>query len=109
MLIGLACAPTAACCLSQVAYEVLLNPEDKTDVSLIYANTSEKDIILKDTLDDLARKHDNLHLWYVVDEADSKNFVGSEGYITADVVKQHLPPPLDDNLILVWHPAPTIT
>lgn len=43
----------------QIVQEVLRNPEDKTEVSLIFANVSDKDILLKQTFDDMAAKHKN--------------------------------------------------
>ena len=43
----------------QVVQEVLRHPEDRTEVSLIFANISDKDILLKQTFDDLAAKHRN--------------------------------------------------
>ena len=43
---------------------------------------------------------------YVVDKKDEPSFVGSEGYITDAVLRQHVPPPSDDNLILVCGPPP---
>lgn len=46
----------------QVAQEILRNPEDKTQVSLIFANQTEQDIILRKELDDLAAKHDNFQV-----------------------------------------------
>ena len=46
----------------QVASEILSNPEDKTQVSLIFANQTEQDIILRDEIDQLASKHDNFQV-----------------------------------------------
>ena len=46
-------------------YSILNDRDDKTDVSLIFANVSEKDIILKDELDGLAKRHANFHVWWV--------------------------------------------
>ena len=43
----------------QVAMEVLSNPEDSTEISLIFANQTEKDIILREELDTMAAKHKN--------------------------------------------------
>ena len=43
--------------LSQVIEAVLNNPSDKTQLSLVYGNVSEGDIILKSRVDDLAAKH----------------------------------------------------
>ena len=42
---------------AQVIDAVLANPEDKTELSLVYANVSEADIILKEKIDALAAKH----------------------------------------------------
>ena len=46
----------------QVASEIVNNPEDKTQVSLVFANQTEEDIILKDELDEMAAKHDNFQV-----------------------------------------------
>lgn len=47
----------------QVASEIVNNPEDKTQVSLIFANQTEDDIILRDELDQMAAKHDNFQVY----------------------------------------------
>lgn len=49
----------------QVASEIVNNPEDKTQVSLIFANQTEKDIILKEEIDEMAAKHDNFQVGLV--------------------------------------------
>lgn len=41
----------------QIAQEVVRNPEDKTLLTLVFANVSEDDILLKKELDDMAKKH----------------------------------------------------
>ena len=51
----------------QVAYEIVSNPDDKTQVSLVFANQTEKDIILKKELDEMAAKHDNFQVGFVGD------------------------------------------
>ncbi|CAK0786056.1 hypothetical protein CVIRNUC_009269 [Coccomyxa viridis] len=90
----------------QVAQEITRNPEDKTEVTLVYANVSEDDILLRRELDDMARKHKNFKVYYVVDKPTSWFWKGGKGHITADTVKQQLPPPSDNNLILVCGPPP---
>lgn len=47
----------------QVIQEIVKNPEDKTEVSFVFANKTEDDIILRDELDELAAKHDNLKVF----------------------------------------------
>ena len=54
----------------QVAQEITRNPEDKTEVTLVYANVSEDDILLKRELDDMARKHKNFKVcWHPISPA----------------------------------------
>lgn len=43
----------------QIAQEVVRNPEDKTEVTLVFANKTEDDILLRKELDAMARKHKN--------------------------------------------------
>ncbi|KAE9602273.1 hypothetical protein Lal_00050133 [Lupinus albus] len=87
----------------QVIEAVLKNPDDKTQISLLYANVSPDDILLKQKLDVLAASHPNLKVFYTVDNP-TKNWRGGAGYISKDVVVKGLPSPSDDTLILVCGP-----
>ena len=87
--------------------EILDNPEDKTKISLVYANVSEKDILLKDELDELSKKHHgklNIHygqsrhlnvihklmvLLAVLDKAP-EDWKGSKGFIDEAVLNKYL-------------------
>lgn len=65
--------------------EVLFNPDDKTKVTLLYANTTVDDILLKPDLDKLAQKYpDRLKVYYTVDKIDDKkekdSWKGDVGY-----------------------------
>ncbi len=46
----------------QVASDIVNNFDDKTQVSLIFANQTEDDIILRDELDQMAAKHDKFQV-----------------------------------------------
>eukprot|EP00817_Percolomonadidae_sp_ATCC50343_P001707 CAMPEP_0117423900 /NCGR_PEP_ID=MMETSP0758-20121206/4422_1 /TAXON_ID=63605 /ORGANISM="Percolomonas cosmopolitus, Strain AE-1 (ATCC 50343)" /LENGTH=274 /DNA_ID=CAMNT_0005207347 /DNA_START=12 /DNA_END=836 /DNA_ORIENTATION=- len=80
----------------QVIQEICNNPEDKTECSLIYANVTQDDIIVKDMIDDLAKKHDKqFKVHYVLDKPPA-NWTGSEGFVTTNIIKAHLPPPSEE-------------
>ena len=49
----------------QVAKQILKDSEDKSQVSLIYANQSPDDILLWEELEEMAAKHDNFKVHYV--------------------------------------------
>ncbi|KAJ6698275.1 putative proteinDH-CYTOCHROME B5 REDUCTASE-LIKE [Salix purpurea] len=83
---------------------ILKNPDDNTQVSLLYANVSPDDILLKQKLDFLSASHPNLKIFYTVDNP-SKNWKGGSGYISKDMVVKGLPGPSDDTLILVCGPS----
>lgn len=74
----------------QVLEEVLSEQDDHTHVCLLFANTTEQDIILKDRLDALAKKHPNFEVHYIVSRP-SKSWTGYNGHITADLIKKHFP------------------
>jgi len=52
--LGMIAGGTGITPMLQIIREVLSNPEDRTEISLIFANVSEDDILLRDELDALA-------------------------------------------------------
>jgi cytochrome-b5 reductase len=63
--------------------EILFNPDDKTKITLLYANTTLNDIILKQDLDKLAQKYpDRFKIYYTVTKlADAKESKGWKGEV----------------------------
>jgi cytochrome-b5 reductase len=45
---------------------VLSNPKDKTEISLIFANTDIDNVLLMDELDKLAANHPQFKVFYVL-------------------------------------------
>lgn len=87
----------------QVLNEVITVPEDLTKISLIYANESENDILLKDELDEMASKYPHFNVHYVL-RKPSEQWEGSIGYVTEEQMRAFLPQPADDNRLLVCGP-----
>ncbi|KAL5771371.1 hypothetical protein ACOSP7_015525 [Xanthoceras sorbifolium] len=101
--IGMIAGGTGITPMLQVIEAILKNSDDNTQVSLLYANVSPDDILLKQKLDILAARHPNLKIFYTVDNP-SKNWKAGTGYISKDMVLKGLPSPGDDTLILVCGP-----
>ncbi|KAK7264951.1 hypothetical protein RJT34_32565 [Clitoria ternatea] len=101
--IGMIAGGTGITPMLQVIEAILKNPDDKTQISLLYANVSPDDILLQEKLDILATSHPNLKVFYTVDNP-TKNWKGGAGYISKDMVVKGLPGPSDDTLILVCGP-----
>ncbi|CAM9740838.1 unnamed protein product [Ectocarpus sp. 6 AP-2014] len=83
--IGMIAGGTGITPMLQVLQELLLNPEDKTKVTLLFANVTAADIMLKAEIDKLAAEHDNFDVVYVVSGQ------GGGGVDGADGTRQRLP------------------
>ncbi|XP_052200080.1 NADH-cytochrome b5 reductase-like protein [Diospyros lotus] len=101
--IGMIAGGTGIAPMLQIIEAVLKNSEDNTQLSLLYANISPDDILLKQKLDMLEASHPNLKIFYTVD-SPSKDWKGGSGYISKDMIVKGLPGPSDDTLILVCGP-----
>eukprot|EP00611_Tribonema_gayanum_P015421 TRINITY_DN2725_c0_g1_i1.p1 TRINITY_DN2725_c0_g1~~TRINITY_DN2725_c0_g1_i1.p1 ORF type:complete len:311 (-),score=73.75 TRINITY_DN2725_c0_g1_i1:123-1055(-) len=77
------------------------------EISLIFANQTEQDILLRDMIEAFPMKHANFRYHFTVDRP-SEGWTGSVGFITADMIQEHLPPPGDDTLILMCGPPPMV-
>jgi len=87
----------------QLMRAITKDPKDTTEVSLIYGNVEEKDILLREELDRMAEQHKNVKVFYTLDRPPANWKYGS-GFVTAEMMKEHLPPPADDTLILCCGP-----
>jgi len=92
----------------QLITDVFRNPDDKTCLSLLFANQSEDDILVRGELEALQAQHpDRFKLWYTVDRPN-EGWQYSSGFVDADMIKDHLFEPSDDNLVLMCGPPPMI-
>lgn len=87
----------------QVITEIITNPEDRTEISLIFANETEKDILLKSEIDDISSKYPGFSVHYTVTKPDEK-WTGSSGYVTKEMIEKYLPGPNEGNKLFVCGP-----
>lgn len=73
------------------------------DVSLLFANKTVDDIILKDELDHYAVQYDNFRRYYVINKAPDGWEMGT-GRIDSELMKEKLPEPSDDTVIFACGP-----
>lgn len=92
----------------QVAQAILKDTEDETEMYVVYANRTEDDILLKEQLDEWAKKYDRFKVWYVIKESVREGWQYSLGFITEDILREHLPEGSDDVLALACGPPPMI-
>ncbi|XP_026342003.1 NADH-cytochrome b5 reductase 2 isoform X3 [Ursus maritimus] len=106
--LGMIAGGTGITPMLQLIRHITKDPSDRTRMSLIFANQTEEDILVRKELEEVARTHpEQFDLWYTLDRPPV-GWKYSSGYITANMIKEHLPPPGPSTLILVCGPLPLI-
>jgi len=104
--LGMIAGGTGITPMLQLIRAILRDQKDPTHLSLIFANVSEADILLKEELDRLHTAYpQRFALFYTLDKADPK-WQGGVGFVTADMIQKHLPEPAKDSLLLMCGPPP---
>jgi len=104
--IGMVAGGSGITPMFQVIKEILNNPNDKTKVSLIFANRTPADILLRKQLDEMVKYSEGqLVVTYVVgDNSAADPGVQHVGRVTEDLIRQTLPAPASDTLVCVCGP-----
>lgn len=107
--IGLIAGGSGITPMLQLMRKILKNPQDKTKVSLLFANRTENDILLKKELDNYAKAHpEQFKVHYLLD-TPPQNWTGIKGYVTKELLEKHLPSNKNpDNMIFVCGPPPMV-
>ncbi|SMN22018.1 similar to Saccharomyces cerevisiae YML087C AIM33 Putative protein of unknown function, highly conserved across species and orthologous to human CYB5R4 [Maudiozyma saulgeensis] len=87
----------------QVLHEIVTNPYHLENISLIYANETVDDILLKNELDEMAKKHPHFQIHYVLHHPP-KGWKGERGYITKRMLQKYLPRYNKQHKLLVCGP-----
>lgn len=102
--IGMIAGGTGITPMYQLIRAICEDERDTTEVSLIFANRSEDDILLRKELETFARRYpNNLKLWLMLDHPPAEWSYGS-GFVTADIIKAKLPTPDADTKIMLCGP-----
>ncbi|KAJ1951545.1 NADH-cytochrome b5 reductase [Linderina macrospora] len=105
--IGMIAGGTGITPMYQIVQHILDNPEDKTRVSVVFANVNEDDILLREQLDKWAGEHENFEIKYVLNNPP-EGWTGGVGFVTKEIIQESLPAPADDIKILLCGPPPMI-
>jgi len=107
--IGMLAGGTGITPMLQIIRAILKDPEDTTKVTLIYANISHNDILLREDLEGLAARYpEKLELHFVVERAP-EGWTGEIGFITEAMIRGDCPPPAEDIKILICGPPPMVS
>lgn len=90
--IGMVAGGTGITPMYQVIRAICESETDTTEVSLIYANRTEEDILLRKELDGFARRYPKqFKVWYMLDTPPVEGWMGGKGFVTQDVMRERLP------------------
>ncbi|KAI0234305.1 NADH-cytochrome b5 reductase 3 [Lamellibrachia satsuma] len=102
--LGMIAGGTGITPMLQVVRAALKNPKDNLKMFLLFANQTETDILLRDELDKLVEDYpDRLKVWYTLDRPE-EGWKFSTGFVTDKMLKEHMPSPGDETLIVMCGP-----
>lgn len=107
--IGMIAGGTGITPMLQVIRKVLENPQDKTKLVLLFANVSQKDILLREEFDRMAAQNpDRFQVHYTIDKlslpSGDEKWNGDVGFVSDEMVKKYMPQPATESLVLVCGP-----
>lgn len=106
--VGMIAGGTGITPMYQVSQYILQNPKDTTKLSLIFANVTEDDILLRKELEDFAETRSNFKLYHCLNKAPA-GWTGGVGFVSEDMIRERLPPHTEkDALILLCGPKPMV-
>lgn len=92
----------------QLIRHIVKDPADSTQLSLLFANQTENDILVRKELEEVANKHpEQFKLWYTLD-TPPEGWKYSTGFINDTMIKAHFFAPGSDTLVVMCGPPPMI-
>ncbi|NWZ01987.1 NB5R3 reductase, partial [Loxia curvirostra] len=106
--VGMIAGGTGITPMLQIIRAIIKDKDDPTICQLLFANQTEKDILLRSELDEIhAQNPTRFKCWYTLDTVP-ENWDYSQGFVNQEMIRDHLPPPQNDVLILMCGPPPMI-
>ncbi|KAF3766494.1 hypothetical protein M406DRAFT_37509 [Cryphonectria parasitica EP155] len=94
--IGMLAGGTGITPMYQLVRAICEDPRDATEVSLIYANRTEGDILLREELETFARRYpNNLKIHYLLD-SPPENWTYGTGFVTKELMAERFPSPQEE-------------
>lgn len=102
--IGMIAGGTGITPMYQLIRAICEDDKDTTEISLVYANRSEGDILLREELEAFARRYPKQFQVYYMLDVPPENWTYGKGYVTPAVMAARLPKPAADTKIFLCGP-----
>jgi len=100
--LGMVCGGTGITPMYQIMKAIADDPNDTTQVSLIYGNSAESEILMKDELDELCERRPNqIKVYYLIDKCERDDWEGGVGYVTPELLKEKIASSDEDDVQLL--------
>jgi len=104
VLVGMVAGGSGITPMFQVLQAVAADPDDDLQITLLFANKTEADIILREPLDAInAQRPGQIRVLYCLDNPPP-GWTGCSGFITRDMLQQAMPPPEPDVMVFLCGP-----
>lgn len=97
--LGMLAGGTGITPMFQLIRAICEDPRDTTEVSLVYANRAEGDMLLRDELEAFARRYPrNLRLHYLLDNPPPEGWAYGTGFVTKELMADKFPDPREQGV-----------
>lgn len=103
--LNMVCGGTGITPMWQVFRAILDDPSDRTEVSLVFANVTADDILLKEQLDDFANTEDRFSVYYVLNNPP-EGWTGGIGFVSQQMLEERFGKAESDYFALMCGPPP---
>ena len=104
--IGMVCGGTGITPMLQIIRAIMKDPEDKTEIWMIYANQTEDDILLRKELE--ALRSDRFKLYFTLDRPPASGWKYGSGFVNTEMCRQNLPSVGSDVMLWFCGPPPML-
>jgi len=106
--LGMIAGGTGITPMLQIIKAVIKDEGDETQMSLLYANQTEADILVREELEAIAEKYPSrFSVWYTLDRPE-EGWKYSKGFIDVQMLQDHMPAFDKDTAVLMCGPPPMI-
>jgi len=82
--------------------------EEETKIKLLFANQTEKDILLREEIEDIQRQYPTRFSFMYTLDRPGEEWKYETGFINQSMIESHMPLPSDDSMVLICGPPPMV-